>query len=115
MAFSELEERTVTRALDAFLRRRRPPPEISSELDIQYRITGQTIEIFELRPDWRDRDRSIEIPSAKVTYVRSRATWTVYLMRRDLRWHGYETERPTDTIEQALRVVDEDRYGCFFG
>ncbi|MEF8833842.1 MAG: hypothetical protein V5A42_03160 [Halofilum sp. (in: g-proteobacteria)] len=40
----------MTRALDAFLRRRRSPPEIRSELDIQYRIKGQSIEIFELRP-----------------------------------------------------------------
>lgn len=115
MAFTELERRRAERALDAFLGERRPPPAIRPELDIQYRISGQSVEIFEVRPDWRDRDRTIETPVAKITYVRSRATWKLYWMRKDLRWHGYDPAPQANAIEKALRVVNEDRYCCFFG
>lgn len=115
MAFTELERRTVERALDAFLGERRPPPAIRPELDIQYRISGQSVEIFEVRPYWRDREQSMETPVAKITYVRRRATWKLYWMRKDLRWHGYDPVPQTDTIEKALHAVNEDRYCCFFG
>lgn len=115
MAFTEIEQQAVERALAAFLRRRRPPPEIRSELDIQYRIKGQSVEIYELRPDWREPDRSLEMANARLTYVRNHGIWKIYWMRRDRRWHRYEPAPQAETIEQALQVVNEDRYCCFFG
>ena len=38
--------------MDAFIKKIRPPKEIRDKLDIGYRIDGQIIEIFEIRPNW---------------------------------------------------------------
>ena len=115
MAFTNLEQKAVEKALDGFLKRRRPPVQIRSKLDIQYHLSGQSIEIVEVRPDWRDSGEVTETPVAKLTYVRSKALWKIYWMRKDLRWHSYEPVSQVGTIEKALAVVDEDKYCCFFG
>lgn len=115
MAFTELERSAVEEGLDRFLEKRRPPPDIRSELDLQYRIFDQSVELMEVRPHWEDPDEIMETPVAKLTYVRSRALWKIYWMRQDLKWHGYEPVPQVGTLTKALEVVGEDRYCCFFG
>jgi len=51
MAFSELEAARCQRAIDRFMERRRPPPRIRAKVDLRSRLTRQSVEIFELRPD----------------------------------------------------------------
>jgi Protein of unknown function (DUF3024). len=52
---------------------------------------------------------------ARFRYRRTRGSWTLYWMRRDLKWHTYDPEViPTD-LESLVALVDEDRYGAFFG
>ena len=53
MALTELEAARVRNAMQAFLERYRPPAHIRPKLDIGYRISGQSVEIFEIRPVWR--------------------------------------------------------------
>lgn len=36
-------------------------------------------------------------------------------MRADLKWHRYIPHPITLNLEEALRVMDEDANGCFFG
>ncbi len=50
MAFSDFEQKAVEKAMDRFLEKRRPPAHIRSQLDIRYRIAGQSVEIVEVRP-----------------------------------------------------------------
>jgi hypothetical protein len=52
---------------------------------------------------------------AKFRYFRSRATWTLYWMRADLKWHLFEPVAPTNDLGALVEVVDENRYGAFFG
>ena len=52
---------------------------------------------------------------AKATYVRTRDLWKIFWMRADLKWHGYEPVPTVGSIDKFLAVVNEDRYGCFFG
>ena len=54
MAFSELESKRYEKAVKAFIDSRRPPPEIRPELDLGYRMSGQSVEIFEIRQAWDD-------------------------------------------------------------
>lgn len=115
MAFTELERRRSERALDRFLEKRRPPPEIRSQVDLGYRIVGQSIELFLIRPHWRDPRTQIEESIAKATYIRSRDLWRIYWKRRDLKWHGYEPDLEVRSIGKFLAVVDTDEYGCFWG
>jgi hypothetical protein len=53
MVPSELDAARARKALDAFKVRRRPPAHVRSQLDLGLRITGQSVEIFEIRPAWR--------------------------------------------------------------
>jgi hypothetical protein len=115
MALSEIELKRCEKALAAFMQRRRPPPEIRCKLDLAYRISGQSIELFEIRPDWQDKTKTMEAPVAKATFIRTQNHWKVFWMRRDLKWHGYEPNQEVKTLEAFLNVVDRDEYCCFFG
>lgn len=96
--------------------KRRPPPNIRPELDLGYRISGQSVEIFEVRPVWRGAPgETMEHPVAKTTFVRTRGIWKVFWLRRDLKWHGYGPEPEVESIDEFCRVVGEDAYACFFG
>ena len=116
MAFSEFETRRLEKLIDAFVEQRRPPPHIRPELDLGFRIAGQGVEIFEIRPRWRGKPGEImEQPVAKATYVRTQEVWRVFWMRADLKWHGYSPAPHVPTVEKFLALVAEDRHACFFG
>ena len=115
MALSEFEIRRIEQVVEGFLARRRPPAQLRDRLDLGYRIEGQGVELFEIRPSPRDPGRTIESPIAKATYVKRTGTWKLYWQRADLKWHRYEPNPELDSIEAALRVVEADDHGCFFG
>lgn len=116
MAFAEIELARVRRALEAFMQQRRPPPHVRPKLDLGFRISGQSVEIFELRPRWRGPpDEKHELPVAKATYVRARRVWRVFWQRRDLKWHRYEPRPEVKAVEEFAALVSEDAHACFFG
>jgi hypothetical protein len=116
MALSEIEVARVKKGLDSFRRIRRPPPHIRARLDLGYRISGQSVEIFEIRPAWRGQpDERRESAVAKATFVRSRNVWRVFWQRRDLKWHSYDPASEVKSIDDFLSLVAEDHYACFFG
>jgi len=115
MAFTESERATNLAALKWFLQRRRPPEDIRSKLDIGYAIVGQTVDVFEIRPDWQDNSTTRHTPVARIRYVRSKGEWRLYWMRRDLKWHAYEPGAEHRSLHDALAVVDADAHCCFFG
>ena len=116
MAFSEFEERRYSRIVERYVASRRPPPHVRPELDLGFRLSGQSVEIFEIRPAWKGSPgEKTEIPVAKTTYVKSQDTWKIFWQRADLKWHRYDPDQAVGTLEQALAIVDRDEYGCFFG
>lgn len=115
MAFSDLDRKRIENAMVAFMAKRRPPPHIRPELDIGYRLTYQSVEIFEIRPQWDNPSIIREYPFAKATYVRTQNLWRVFWKRSDLKWHGYEPSSTVKSIEEFLAAVDADPHGCFFG
>ena len=116
MALSELEIARVRRAVRAFVERRRPPPDIRDEVDLAFRISGQSVEIFEIRRAFGGSPgEKIELPVAKATHVRSVRGWRVFWLRQDMKWHSYKPMPVVPTIEEFVALVQEDRNGCFFG
>jgi len=91
MAFSELERKRYEKAISRFLGARRPPAE------------------------WRDPTQTMESPVAKATYVKRAQEWRIYWQRADLAWHRYEPHPSASSLDEFVRVVDTDEYGCFFG
>ena len=115
MSFNDLETARIKRAMEAFLTKRRPPPEIRHQLDVIYRITGQSVEIFEVRPAWDDPGVTLEHPVAKTTYVRTVREWRIFWMRSDLKWHRYDLAPAVKTIDEFAAIVDRDAACCFLG
>ncbi len=106
----------VQRAMDALMQQRRPPPHVRQKLDLGFRVTGQSVEIFEIRPVWRSPvDEKHESAVAKATYVRTRGIWRVFWKRSDLKWHGYEPRPEVKSIDDFAALVADDAHACFFG
>ena len=115
VAFTDFERTANLTALKWFVQRRRPPEQIRPMLDIGYAVVGQTVDLFEIRPDWRDKSTTRHTPVARIRYIRSKAQWRLYWMRSDLKWHAYEPSPEHESLQDALAVVDQDAHCCFFG
>lgn len=115
MAISEFEIKRLEKLVGQYVQKIRPPARIRNELDIDFRIRQQSVEILEVRPAWNDPSKKLEHNVAKATYVKSTGMWKVYWQRADLKWHSYQPKPMVATIEEFLAVVEEDQHGCFFG
>ena len=115
MALSEFEKKRFEKLVGAFVEKHRPPPEIRDQLDLAFRIRGQSVELFEIRPTWRNPLEKLEQPVAKATFVKRTQVWKVYWQRADMKWHRYEPNSEVESLEEFLEIVEHDEYGCFFG
>lgn len=114
MSFNEVDLKRIEKAAAAFLAEHRPPAHIRSQLDYEYQLAGQSVELLEVRPQWDLPTEINKRPFAKATYVRSRNLWKIYWMRGNLTWHPYETSE-ANSIDQFFSIVGADKFGCFFG
>jgi hypothetical protein len=115
MAVSEFEIKQIEKIMDEYLEKIRPPVHIRNELDIAYRIENQSVELFEIRPAFQKQNRKTEHAIAKATYVKRAREWRLYWMRADLKWHRYEPTPEVNSLDEFLKIVEEDAYGCFNG
>jgi len=115
MAFSEFEIKKLQKIVGRYIDKHRPPEHLRNEVDLSFRIQGQSAEIFEIRPLWNNPEEKIEESVAKATYIKRHKLWKVYWQRADLKWHRYEPDPEVDSIEEFLKVVERDEYACFFG
>ena len=112
---SEFEKKKVDVIVGALIAKRRPPPHIRKEVDLGFRLQGQSVEIFEVRPVWTSNGETHELPIAKATFVKTQQIWKLYWQRRDLKWHGYEPLPEAHTLEEIVAEIDTDPYACFWG
>lgn len=115
MVFSEFETKKIERAVSEFLEARRPPVHIRSQLDLGVHVSGQSVQIVEIRPHFREPSTIIESPVAKATYVKKFQRWKIYWMRSDLKWHSYTPKPESRSLEEFFAIVNADENGCFFG
>ena len=94
----------------------RVPPEIKNKLDHDYEVDGQSVTLFEVRPLWRGQPGEvIRSPYAKFRYVKTSGLWQIYWRRASGKWQAYEPDPVARDIEDVLKIIEADRYGCFFG
>jgi len=116
MAFSEFEKKRIEKIIGRYIESRRPPPHIRTKLDLGFRVTGQSFELFEIRPPWRgDPKEKLEHPYAKATFVKTQKVWKIYWQRADLKWHRYEPVPTQASLEDVLAMIEHDEYHCFYG
>jgi hypothetical protein len=116
VALTELERARVRKTVGTFVEGRRPPHHLRQQVDLAFRLTAQSVEIFEVRQAYGgDPGERIELPVAKATYVRTVRRWRVFWLRQDMKWHSYKPAPDVATIEEFVALVREDRNSCFFG
>lgn len=115
MAVTNLQVLDIIEVMEAFLERHRPPEDIRPKLDIGYKIEGQSIIIHEIRPFWRDASETVYTEVAKTTFVKTKNHWKVFWMRADLKWHSYAPKPTVKTLKDFIKLVEEDKHGCFWG
>jgi hypothetical protein len=115
MALTEVENKRIHKVLERYIEKNRPPENVRDEIDLSFRLTGQSVEIFEIRPRWNNPNEKIESSIAKATYVKSQKVWNVFWQRADLKWHRYDPDPVVNSIEKFIDIVEKDDYACFFG
>ena len=95
--------------------RRMSPPRLAGKLRFACEIDGHSVSIIEERPPWEGPGEWTRMPCARFRYVRAQATWTLYWMRRDRKWHLYDPETKKRDLSTLVQVVEEDKNGAFFG
>ena len=115
MTISEFETKRYERLAALFAEKHRAPPHLRHELDFSFRIEGQSVEFFEVRPSWQDKAKKLEHPVAKATYNKTKKTWRVFWRRADGRWHSYPPSPEVATFEEFLDLLGKDEHTCFFG
>jgi hypothetical protein len=115
MSIDIIKTAEVIEALENYIDEIRPPEKLRSELDIAYKIENQSVIIYEIRPLYNKPEIIIEENIAKATWVKAKGYWKIFWERADLKWHTYSPHPIAQTIHEFVEVVEEDKYGCFWG
>lgn len=113
MALNDIEVAQIKRRMEFFMEKRRPAEQLRDELDLNYRIEDDSVVIFEIRRlTWSDSQ--IQEPIAKITHNKASSSWSLLWMDKDSNWHNYD-ERMLGSFSDAIRLIEDDSQGYFFG
>ena len=115
MALAFENEIEIIEVMEGFLINSRPPEEIRDQLDLSYKIENQSIIVFEIRPKWDNPKERIECKIATATYIQKDTTWAVFWFMSDMKWHGYKPNPKVKNLKEFIKVIQEDKHGCFWG
>ncbi|MEC3881020.1 DUF3024 domain-containing protein [Parapedobacter sp. 10938] len=102
--------------LRSFIESLRPTDEeIRKQLDFGYSWDGQSALLFEIRHQWDDPTNILELPFAKLRFVKSSKIWKLYWMRGSGKWEAYEPQPESIDLYKLLTEIKNDAYSCFFG
>ena len=114
MAFSEIELKVIENTVGKMCQRR-SPAQLRDEIRTVYLITKYSVEVYEQRTKWNNREEWTNTGIAKFLYTRTTKKWKLYWMRQDLKWHLYEPLLESTRIEPLVEEVDKDPHGTFWG
>jgi Protein of unknown function (DUF3024) len=115
MAIDIIHSLEIIETMENYISKVRPPEKIRHQVDISYEISDQSIILNEIRPNWKDPKTLQTIGYAKATFVGKKNLWKIFWQRSDLNWHAYKPQPTVSKLNDFLRIVDEDEYGCFHG
>ena len=115
MAFDAMLTLEIIDVMAGFLKRKQPPPALRRKVDLDYRIDGQSVIIFEIRPAFNNLNQKIESPFAKATFIKTKRCWKVYWQRANLKWYGYSPKPLVLTIRDFAELVESDLHHFFWG
>ncbi len=115
MAISEFEIKRIEKHVGQYIESKRPAPHLRDQVDLTFRIEGQSVVVYEIREAWNRPGEKIEEFIAKATYVKKSNSWKIYWQRADLKWHSYDPDPQVDTLEEFLSILEKDEFACFWG
>jgi len=114
VAIPEFEVRRVSALLERYCEAR-VRPEVRHKITIGFSVRGSAITLFERRPRFNAPSQWLEGGVARFRYDATTATWSLYCMHRDLKWHEYLSRGPAKRFETLLNEVQADPTGIFWG
>ena len=105
----------IENQIQKFVESIRPPVKVRDQVDIGYTFEKNTLKLFEIRPQWDNKDEKRQLSFAKARYLKSQQVWKIYWMRASGKWQSYEPVPETTSIQDFFDVLEEDEHGCFFG
>lgn len=114
MPLSDTVKQQVVSILSAFCDKR-VPADIRGEVNLTCTFRGNSVTLYENRPQWLNRSQWIHMPIAQFRLNPRNGEWTLYCADRNLRWHEYPEIAPTSHFDALLAEVDKDPTGIFFG
>lgn len=116
MAFTDVEIAEHLKVIeDSFWSRRRPPLHLRDKVREGQRFTDRVIELFIVRPVYDNPAEQTEESIARIQHLPRLRIWRLFWKRADGNWHRYQPCSQVPSLAEALRVIDEDAHGCFFG
>jgi len=116
MGFTDNEIAEHMKVLEeVFWSRRRPPVHLRDKVREGQRCADRTIELFIVRPVFNCPDEHTEESIARIQHVPHLRVWRIFWKRADGNWHRYQPCFEVASLADALRVVNGDANGCFFG
>jgi len=116
MAFADNEIAEHLKVIeDLFWSRRRPPLHLRDKVREGQRFADRTIELFIVRPAYNRPGEQTESSIARIQHLPRLRVWRICWKRADGNWHRYPPCPEVQSLAEALRVIDEDANGCFFG
>ena len=114
MPFTEIELKLIANTVGKMCGRR-SPPHFRDQVRISHYVKDRSVEVYEERPRWKDKNKWTSTGVAKFVYVKTTQKWKLYWVRADLRWHLYQPLAESRSIEKLVTEVDKDPHGAFFG
>lgn len=114
MAFSDIELKRIDKMVGG-LCRQKTPQKYADKLKFEYRINGHDVLILEIRPRWDNPQEKTEMSVAKLKFNRTRNAWTLYWQRASGKWLAYQPAAQKSTLDDLIKQITDDNYGCFFG
>ena len=115
MPLDLLSTTEIIEEFENYIEKIRPSADIRNKLDIAYRIDNQSIIIFEIRPRWDNTEEYFTSDIAKATFVKSKNHWKIFWQRADLKWYNYTPNPIVKNLKDFIKIVEEDKLGCFWG
>ena len=105
----------VIEVMENFIAKKRPSEHIRHQVDLNYKIEDQSVIIFEIRPRWDKPEIKMEPKISKATFIKAKNHWKVFWQRSDLKWHSYQPKPEVKSLNEFIKLVEEDKHGCFWG
>ncbi|OGS46246.1 MAG: hypothetical protein A2539_02645 [Elusimicrobia bacterium RIFOXYD2_FULL_34_15] len=93
----------------------RIPEHASDMVKLDFKIKGNSITLFEMRPAFDKTNEWVDIVIAQFRHNPENSFWTLYCADRNSKWNRYIDTDPTEDFDKLLKEVEKDPTGIFWG